>query len=95
MEDKAKMEKLYMHNLILVDMNFWDPNSRTRDVKVMALTSWLTHEEVRVEEKKRVISKETNEPLWVRAELRAPLLVINNHRLIFEDLKLEPHYIEK
>jgi len=94
-EDRAKIAEFYMDNLILTNMNFWDPNSRMGDVQLIALAYWLTHEEARVEKEKRVISKETNEPLWVRAELRTPHLVISNHRFIFEDPKLVPLYIEK
>lgn len=61
------MVEFYMHNLILIDMNFWDPNSRMGDVQLMVLASWLTHEEAGVEEVKRIMTRETNEHLWIRA----------------------------
>jgi len=52
--------------MILTDMKFWDPNSRMGDVELMELASWLTHEEARVEETKRVMNRETNEALWIK-----------------------------
>jgi len=36
-------------------------------MQLMELASWLTHEETRVEEVKRVMTKEENEPLYIRA----------------------------
>jgi len=90
MEDRARKVEFYMHNLILTDVKLYDPNYRMVDVQLMALASWMTHEEARVEETKRAMSREIDETLLIRAELRAPHIVINNHRLIFEDPKLEP-----
>ena len=46
-EDRAKMAEFYMHNMILIDLNFWDPNSRFGDMQLMALASLLTREETR------------------------------------------------
>lgn len=54
------MIELYIHNLILVDMKFFDPNSRMGDVQLMELASSLTHEEARVKEAKGAIFKESN-----------------------------------
>lgn len=89
------MAKFYMHNLILTHMNHWDPNSRMGDVKLMALASQLTHEEVRDEEIKRVMGREVSEPLWVKSQLRSRRLVASKHNLIEGDPKLEPSYIGK
>ncbi len=47
-----------MHNLILTSIKFWDPNSRMGDVKLLALASWMTHEEARAKEVKRVLERE-------------------------------------
>ena len=49
-EDKAKMVELYLHNMALIDMNVWDPNSRLGDMQLMAMASWMNHEELRVAE---------------------------------------------
>ena len=49
MEDREKLVDFYMQNLILTYFNFWDPNSRLGYMQLMALPSWLTHEEARVE----------------------------------------------
>jgi len=58
MEDKAKLVEFYMHNLTLTNMNFWDPNEILVDIQLMALASWMTHEETRAEEVERVMTKE-------------------------------------
>jgi len=34
----------------------------------MALASWMTHEETRAEEVKKIMAKEEKEPLYIRAE---------------------------
>ena len=49
-EDKAKLEKFYLHNMALPDMNLWDPNSTLGDLQLMAMASWLSHEENRAVE---------------------------------------------
>ncbi len=45
--DKAKLSKFYLHNLALPNMNLWDPNATLGDVQLMAMASWLNHEEKR------------------------------------------------
>jgi len=45
-----------------MDMNFWDWNSRLGYMQLMALSSWLIHEETRVEELKRAIEKKKRKP---------------------------------
>lgn len=47
-----------MHNLTLTKMNFWDPNVKLSDLQLMALASWMSHEEVRVEEVTKVMTRE-------------------------------------
>jgi len=51
-----------MHNFILTYLNFWDPNSRLGYMQLMALTSWLNHEEARAKKVKKVMKKEEKEP---------------------------------
>jgi len=41
-EDKEKMEKFYLHNMALTDMNVWDPNARLGDLQLMAMASWMS-----------------------------------------------------
>ena len=47
LEDRAKMVEFYLHNMALTDMNVWDPNARLGDLQLMALESWMNHEEAR------------------------------------------------
>ena len=68
-EDKAKLAEFYMHNLVLSNLNIWDGNSRLGDMKLMALASWMTNEEAREKEVKKVMKREGKEPLKIRAEL--------------------------
>jgi len=46
-EDKAKITQFYLHNMALIDMNLWDPNARLGDLQLMAMASWMSHEEKR------------------------------------------------
>ena len=46
-EDKAKMAEFYLHNMALTDLNMWDPNSMPGDLQLMAMASWMNHEELR------------------------------------------------
>jgi len=68
LEDRAKMDEFYLHNKALTDKNVWDPNAELGDMKLMALASWMNHEESRAAEIKRILTKEKNEPLSIRAE---------------------------
>ena len=34
MEDKVKITEFYMHNIVLIDLNIWDPNPRMGDTMV-------------------------------------------------------------
>lgn len=49
-------------------MNLWDPNVELGDVQLMAMASWLNHEEKRVAEIGNIINRELSEPLMIRAE---------------------------
>lgn len=84
-----------MNNMVLTNMKFWDPNSRLGDAQLMALASWLVHEEARAKEVKKFMAKEESEPLCIIAELPSPKVVIRNHSLISANPKLAPRYLEK
>ena len=58
-----------MNNLVLIDLNIWDPNPRIRDMQLMALASWMVNEETRAQEMRRVMRRENKEPLHIREEL--------------------------
>ena len=68
LEDRAKMAEFYLHNMALMDMNVWDPNVELGDLQLMALASWMNHEESRVAEMKRILAREKNEPLFIKVE---------------------------
>jgi len=74
------MVELYIHNMILTDMKFWDPYSILGDMQPMELASWLTYKEIRVEEVKRVMTKDENDAFYIRAELVSPKAIINNKK---------------
>ena len=88
MEDKEKMAKFYMHNLVLTNLNIWDPNPRMGNMQLMELASWMVNEETRAQEVRRVMRRENIEPLHIREELFSPRGVINNHIKIEKDAKL-------
>ena len=62
------MAEFYLHNMALLDMNVWDPNSALADLQLMALASEMNHEESRDAEMKIILAKEQNEPLFIRAK---------------------------
>ena len=51
--------------MALTDMNLWDPNARLGDLQLMAMASWMNHEEKRATEIKKLMEKEKNEPLMI------------------------------
>ena len=85
LEDRAKMSKFYLHNLPLIDLNVWDPNSKPGDLQLMALESWMNHEEASSAEMKKVMAREETKPLMRRAAQSNPMVVINTHNLIVND----------
>jgi len=58
LEDRAKMSDFYFHNMDLTNMNVWDPNAKLGDLQLMALASWMNHEESRAEEMKKILARE-------------------------------------
>jgi len=79
--------------MALTDMNVWDPNAELGDLQLMALASWINYEESRAAEMKRILSREQNEPLFIRAEQSNPMAIINNHNLITNDPQLVARYL--
>ena len=62
------MSKFNLHNMTLMDMNVWDPNAELGDLQLMALASWMNHEESRAAEMKKISAREKIEPLMIRDE---------------------------
>ena len=52
------MAKFYLHNMALAGMNVWDPNAEQGDLQLMALASWMNHEESGAVEMKRILARE-------------------------------------
>jgi len=44
--------------MALIDMNVWDPNAKVGDLQLMAMASWMNHEELRTTEIKILMIKE-------------------------------------
>ena len=80
LEDKAKLSEFYLHNLVLPNVTSWDPNIAVGDMQLMAMTSWLNHEEKRAAEVRNVMNRELHEPLLIRAELGDPTALISTHQ---------------
>jgi len=59
----------------------------------MAMASWMNHEELRVEKIRRLMIKEQNEPLMIRAEPSDPMALINTHNLLSNNLQIAHRYI--
>jgi len=88
-----KISKFYLYNLALIDLNVWEPNSKLGDFQLLALASWMNHEEVRATEMKTVMEREEIEPVMIRSEQSNPMVVINTHNLITNDPQLSPRYL--
>lgn len=58
LEDRAKISELYLHNLTLTYLNVWDPNPKLGDLQLMALASWISHEEAIAMEVEIVLERE-------------------------------------
>lgn len=56
MKDREKLAEFYMHNLTFTNLNFWDPNSSSGDMQVIDLASWMTLEDTRFDEIKKVMA---------------------------------------
>lgn len=93
-EDKAKLSEFYLHNLALPNMNLWDPNTAVGDVQLMAMASWLNHEERRVAEIRKLMNRELSEPLMIRAEPEDPSALIYALQHLANNPQVLPYYIE-
>ena len=93
LEDMAKMFEFYFHNMALTDMNVWNPNIKLGDLQLMALASWMNHEESRVAEMKKILAREQTEHLMIRAKQSDPMALISTHNLIANDPQLAPRYL--
>jgi len=87
-EDKAKLAEFYLYNMALIDMNLWDPNAAFKDLQMMAMASWMSHEKKRAVEVQKIMPKELNEPLMIRAKLVDPMALIYAHNTLQLILKL-------
>lgn len=79
-KNRAKLAEFYLHNMALPDMNLWDLNAALGDLQLMAMASWLNHEDKRAVEIQRIMTKELSEPLMIRAEPKKPLNLIYAHQ---------------
>lgn len=61
LEDRAKMCEFYLHNLALTNLNVWDPNEKLGDLQLMALASWMNHEEVSIVKLNKIMAREQTE----------------------------------
>lgn len=93
LEDRAKMSVSYFHNMALIDMNVWDLNANLGCLQLMALASWMNHEEERVAEMKRILAREQEKNLMIRFEQSNLMGLINTHNLIANDHQPEPWYL--
>jgi len=50
------MSEFYLHNMALTNMNVWDPNAKLGDLQLMALASWMDHEEEGAAEMKKILA---------------------------------------
>ena len=93
LEDRAKMADFYLHNIALTNMNIWDPNAELGDRQLMSLVSSMNHDKSRVAEMKRILGREKNEPLFIRAKQSNPMALISTHNLIANDPQLATRYL--
>lgn len=94
-EDKVKLLEFYLHNMALTNMNLWDPNVVLGDLLLMAMTSWMSHEEKRVEKIRKMMEKELNEPMMVKAELVDHIALIYSHQHLAANPQVVPDYVDK
>lgn len=74
-------------------MNVCDPNAKLGDLQLMALASWMNHEESRATEMKRILAREKNKLLFIRSKQSNPTALINTHNLIANDPLLALRYL--
>lgn len=92
-DDRAKLADFYLQNMALPDMNLWDPNATLGDLQLMAMASWLSHEDKRAMEIERITTKELSEPLIIRPKPENPLALIYAHQHLVENPHVLPDYV--
>jgi len=65
--------------MALLDMNLWDLNVALGDLQLMAMASWMSHEEKKTGEIQKIMEKELSEPLMIMVEPAEPLALIYAH----------------
>ena len=88
------MADFYVHNLVLTNLDTWDPNPTMGDMQLMALASWMMNEDIREKETWTFMSRRNREPLHIRPELFSPKGVILNRREIERDPTLVESYLQ-
>lgn len=94
-KDKSKLVEFYLHNMALTDLNLWDPNVALGDLQLMAMTSWMSHEEKMAVEIYKMMTKELSEPLMIRAKPIDPLALIYAHQHLATNPQIHPDYVDK
>ena len=69
MADQEKMAEFYVHNLVLTNLDTWDPNPAMRNMQLMSLITWMMNEDTRAKEIWRVMGRR-NRPLYIKLEDR-------------------------
>ena len=94
MDDQEKMAEFYVHNLVLKNLDTWDPNSIMGDMQLMDLVSWMMNEDTRAKEIWWIMRRRNREPLHIRPELFSPRGVILNRQEIERDSALVESYVQ-
>ena len=82
-----------MHNLVLTNLDIWDPNPTMGDMQLMALVSWMVNEDNRSKEIWKVMGRRNREPLHIKPELFSTREVILNRQEIERDPTLVESYL--
>ena len=53
----AKLVEFYLDNMALTGMNLWVPNVGLRDMQLISMESWMSHEEKRATLIKKLMEK--------------------------------------
>ena len=62
------MSEFYLHNMALTYLHVWDPNAKLGDLNLMALASWMNHEEASNIETKKILERVQKKPLMIRVK---------------------------
>ena len=81
--------------MALPDMNLWDPNVALEDIQLMAMASWLSHEEKRAIEIQKFMTKVLSEPLLITTELEDLSALIYAHQHLARNPQVLLDYVER